>query len=271
MNETTMDEVFSASLREVLRAQVRSVTSARPHWRWRWPLIVFASTALAAGGVAVASGLFSAPGSPVNTPLGNVVTATRTGTATINIGPAPASATDLSLTLTCLSPGSFHFPNGSSADCSRADMSRSPTMRQVSEVVPLSPGITTVTITARANASWTLQAVYVNQVVSAWGVNAKGETYGVPNQKGTPDLIAVVIDHGSVHGYVKSSDLNCADGADVTSPAQAIALDTTQRSISIPVYESDGSTVIGSFVVGRTTRPDVHVVPLASTGLSCGT
>lgn len=269
MNEIALDEVFSASLRDVLRAEVQSASAWQRRWRWHWPLALFVSTALTAGGVAMATGLFSAPGAPVNTPLGNVVTATRTGTATIDIGPAPASATDLSLTLTCLSPGSFHFPNGSSADCSRADMSRSPTMRQVSEVVPLSPGVTTLTVTAQANASWTLQVVYVNQVVSAWGVNANGQTYGVPNQKGTPDLIAVVIEHGTVHGYIKASDLNCADGADVTSPAQAIAQGKTHGSISIPVYESDGTTVVGTFVVGRSAQPGVPVVPLASAGLGC--
>jgi len=42
------------------------------------------------------------------------------------------------------------------------------------------------------------------------GVNANGQTYGVSNQQGTPDLIAVVVDQGKTQGYVEQRELNCA-------------------------------------------------------------
>ena len=213
--------------------------------------------------------MFSPPGAPLDTPLGGVVTATRTGSATIDVGPPPAGATDLSLTVTCLTVGTFDFPNGSSVSCSAADMSHPPIARQASEVVPLSPGIDTVTIDTSANASWSLQVTYVNQVTTSWGVNASGATYGVQNQNGTPDLIAVVIDQGKTQGYVEASELNCASGSDVASLAQALAWDTQNRNISIPVYESNGTTVIGTFIVGNATGPNAPTVPLSSLSLGC--
>jgi len=130
-----------------------------------------------------------------------------------------------------------------------------------------------VTIDTSANASWRLQAVYVNRVTTSWGTNASGQTYGVTNQNGTPDLVAVSIDQGKVQGYVKASDINCASGNYVVhSPAQALAWDAASknRNISIPVYESDGRTVIGVFV-SDSGGPDATTVPLSSLSLGCPT
>jgi hypothetical protein len=215
--------------------------------------------------------VFSPPGAPIDTPLGGAVTATRTGSATIDIGTPPAGATDLSLTFTCLTAGTFDFPDGSSAICGAADLVRPPIYRTSSEIVPLTPGVDTVTITTSANASWTLQAMYVNQVTTPWGINANGKTYGVHNQSGTPDLIAVIINQGSTNGYVEASELNCAGGGDVTSPAEALAWDkaSQNRNVSIPVYESDGVTVVGTFTVGSATGPNAQTVPLSSLSLGC--
>ncbi len=274
MNTLEMDPVFTAALRGALAATVKDTPRARRRWRWRAGTGVFLGLSLAAGGVAVASGVFSPPGAPVNTPLGNLVTATRTGAATIELGAPPATTTDVSLALTCLTVGTFYFPNGSSVSCYVAYMTHEPPIeRTASEVVPLTAGVDTVTITTSPNATWTLQAMYVNQVTTAWGVNASGETYGVVNQHGTPDLVAVIINQGSTHGYVKESDLNCAAGGGVTSPTQALAWDTASRNrnISIPVYESDGATVIGTFVVGNASGSSSQTVPLSSLPLNCST
>jgi hypothetical protein len=231
---------------------------------------VFVGLTLVGGGVALAAGVFSPPGAPIDAQLGGVVTAARTGTATIDLGPPPTGATDLSLALTCLTVGTFDFPNGSMS-CDAADMSHPPLDRQASEVVPLAPGMDTVTISTTTNASWSLQVTYVNQVTTSWGVNASGETYGVQNQNGTPDLIAVVIDQGKTQGYVESSELNCASGGDVESLAQALKWDkvSQNRNVSIPVFESDGTTVIGTFIVGNGTGPNAPTVPLSSLSSDC--
>lgn len=274
MSTLEMDPVFTAALRQVLVATVGDTPRIRRRWRWRLGAGMFVGSTLVAGGVALAAGVFSPPGAPIDTPLGSVVTVTRTGSATIDIGPPPARATDLSLTLTCLTVGTFDFPNGSWLSCDAADLSHPPPVaRDAIEVVPLSPSQHTVTIDTSANASWTLQAMYVNRVTTPWGINASGKSYGVPNQNGTPDLIAVVVDQGKSQGYVKAAELNCAAGGEVESPAQALDWDqaSQNRNISILVYESDGTTVIGTFVVGHASGPDARTVPLSSLSLDCST
>jgi hypothetical protein len=211
MSTLEMDPVFTAALREVLVATVEDTPRVRRRWLWRLGAGMFVGSTLVAGGVALAAGVFAPLGVPIDTPLGNVVTVTRTGSATIDIGPPPPRATDLSLTLTCLTVGTFDFPNGSSMSCDAADLSQPPPDAQEAiEVVPLAPGKDTVTINTSASASWTLQAMYVDQVTTPWGTNARGQTYGVSNQNGTPDLMAVVVDHGAIQGYVNSAELNCA-------------------------------------------------------------
>jgi hypothetical protein len=111
----------------------------------------------------------------------------------------------------------------------------------------------------------------VNQVKTSWGVNANGQTYGVSNQQGTPDLIAVVVDQGKTQGYVEQRELNCASGGDVKSLSEAATWNETSknRNITIPVYENDGVTIIGTFTVGSATGPNVRTVPLSSLSLGC--
>ena len=272
MSTLEMDPVYAAALREALVTNVNNTPRVRRRWRWRLGTGTFVGLTLVAGGIAVAAGVFSPPGAPIDTSLGNVVSATRTGTATIALGAPPAGATSLSLALTCLTVGTFYFPNGSSMSCNASDMSHQPPINgPASEVVPLSPGVDTVTIRTSANAAWMLQVTYVKRVATSWGVNARGETYGVTNQQGTPDLIAVVIDQGKTQGYVESSELNCAGGGGVQSPAQALKWDkvSQNRNVSIPVYESDGTTVVGTFIVGNATGPNASTVPLSSLSLGC--
>jgi hypothetical protein len=262
MTTTEMDPVFASALRDALVAHVEGTARRRRRWRWRLGIGLLGGSGVLVGGVALAASLLQ-PGATMTTPLGRIVTVTRTGTATVDLGSPPNGATGVSLILDCLSAGTFTFPDGSSASCSAADaLNRS----QTSEVEPLQPGETSITITTSPTASWTLQAVYVNQVTTPWATNAEGETFGVPNQNGTPDLEAVLIDGGMEEGYVKVSDLSCASGADyVHNPAEALAWDKihTDTSVAIPAYKSDGTTVIGSFVVGS-TGPGVHIVPLSS-------
>ncbi len=272
MTTREMDPVFASTLREALIANVERTPRLRRRWRWRLGIGVCAGSVFVGGGVALAAGVFSPPGAPLDTQLGNIIVVTRTGSATIDIGPAPATATNVSLTLTCLSVGTFDFPDGSSMTCS-PPLSTAAGSGQSTEVIPLQPGQHMVTIDTSANASWTLQAMYVNRVTTSWGTNASGQTYGVTNQNGTPDLVAVSIDQGKVQGYVKASDINCASGNYVVhSPAQALAWDAASknRNISIPVYESDGRTVIGVFVIDG-GGSDATTVPLSSLSLGCPT
>jgi hypothetical protein len=258
------------------RSQLSEVPSTKP-WRllgrWRHTGIVIGlGVGLSVGGgVAVATGVFSQqqPGAPSDTQLGHVVIVSRSGTATIDLGPAPQRATDVSLTLTGLNVGIFHFPDGSSLGCSQSDLSQVPYGCQAIEVVPLQSGQHTVTITTSTGSSWKLQAMYINRVITPWRTNALGETYGMPNVHGFPDLIAVSFDNGKGAGFVKSTDMNCAmsGGPPPTSPTQALARQKALdgRSVSVPVYKSDGKTNIGTYYVG--IGPHADAIPLSS--LSC--
>lgn len=80
--------------------------------------------------------------------------------------------------------------------------------------------------------------------INGYPVNKNGESYGpdIKDSEISPDLI--LVQSGSVLGYVKSSDLN--DGVD--SLAEAIS--STPTSKTIPIYLEDGITVIGEFYVG---------------------
>jgi hypothetical protein len=155
--------------------------------------------------------------------------------------------------------------------CDATDLTRPSIYRTASEVVPLTAGVDSVTIQTSPDATWTLQVTYVNQVKTSWGVNANGQTYGVSNQQGTPDLIAVVVDQGRTQGYVEQRELNCASGGDVKSLSEAATWNETSknRNITIPVYENDGVTVIGTFTVGSATGPNARTVPLSSLSLGC--
>jgi hypothetical protein len=104
------------------------------------------------------------------------------------------------------------------------------------------------------------------------GYQCECQGCGVQNQNGTPDLIAVLTHQGK-SGYVKAAELNCAGGGDVQSPAEALAWDkeSENRDISIPAYKSDGTTVIGTFIIGDATGPDARTVPFSSLHLDCST
>lgn len=261
MSTTELDLVFASALRDALVAHVEGTSRRRRRWRWRLGIGVFAGGAALAGGAAVAASLLTGPGGTVNTPLGSVVTVSRTGTATVDLGSAPNGATGISWTFTCLSAGTFVFTHGAGVNCGGKTVGS-----KSSYVQPLQPGQTSITITTSPTASWSLKAVYVNSVVTPWATNANGETYGAINTKGTPDLVLVEVEGNKGRGYVKSSDLACASGTDyVHDPSEAVTWTKASqgRSVAIPAYTSNGTTVIGTFVVGS-EGPGIRIVPLST-------
>jgi len=247
MNQIEMDRTFQGALRAALVARVEA-SPARARRRRVWTGAGLLSGVGVLGGVAAAaSGLWVAPGADVVSPLANPVTVTRTGPATVELGAVPAGATGVSLSLTCLTPGNFMFDDGASARCSAADIgtpSATTGYRQ-----ELARGQHTVTITAGPGDQWRLEATYVKAASSSWGVNAKGETYGVRNANGSPVLIAVVATNGA-EGYVYGRELSVQP--DFKSPEEALAWQSAHAgtSVEIPVYRSDGETTVGVFRVG---------------------
>ena len=89
---------------------------------------------------------------------------------------------------------------------------------------------------------------------TAWGVNPKGETFGVENDSGEPDLIAVMATNGK-RGYLYADELDSATGGDVSNPKEAKEWmeGWPHEPVVLNVYESDGETVVGQFVTGSTS------------------
>ena len=255
-----------------VRNQLESVVTKRHNpfvGRWRLGAVLGLGVGLTVGGgVALAAGVFShpLPGSPRQTPLAHTITATHTGTATVELGQPPHRANSVSITLTGLSVGTYRFPNGSSMGCDKSDLASRPYGCRSTAVEPLAAGQDSITITAAPGVTWRLQATYVKEMVAPWKTNALGETYGVPNGKGFPDLVAVSFDQGRKSGYAKWRDLNCDWNGPGTPPATAAngtPAVPAPTSVAIPVYKSNGTTRIGSFVVGEPT-PGSRPVPLSA-------
>ncbi len=263
--QTFPDYRYPAARRQLAEIPRKSPWRILGRWRHTGIVIGLGVGLSVGGGVALANVDFSEPGAPSDTPQGHVVEVSRTGTSTVNLGRAPRKATDVSLTLSGLNVGVYKFPDGSSLGCAASDFKSPAHSCQATEVVRLQPGQHSFTVTTSATISWKLQATYITRVVTPWKVNARGQTYGVPNVHGFPALVAVSVGHGRT-GYVISKDMNCAP----STPTEALALQraTHGKNLSIPAYKSDGTTKIGTFVIGS-VGPGAPVVPLSSLHISC--
>ena len=94
-----------------------------------------------------------------------------------------------------------------------------------------------------------------------YSLNNSGLSYGsalsATSPENEPDLILVVATNG-LEGYVYKSDLNAANGTEAaksfTSPEQAVRWQENQglQDRMITVYNFDGKTSIGEFIIGGT-------------------
>jgi hypothetical protein len=256
-----MDPIFSDGLRALLQRQVETAPQRRRRARWRWGAVAVLAVGLLGGGAAVAMQLDLLPGGTAHSELAAPVTVTRAGTATIQLGPKPGAAKQVKLSLTAFDAGTFELGRGgASVTVTTADLSagaapgatRSTAYLELSQ---LDLGGTALTITTSTpELRWTATLTWVSAETTAWATNARGQTYGVQNAHGSPDLVAVTATNGR-DGYVYSSQLDEVDGTTAaksfTRPEQALEWQKTHRGGDIPVYASDGSTRIGVFHVGQ--------------------
>jgi len=248
-----MDETFAAAVRDLLIEQVQEAGSSsrvvRPAKRWIAAAGGVLALAVAGGGIAYATGAFTTPpGGDAVTKLAPPVTASGTGTQTVALGTPPAGTTAIDIAFTCLTAGDFTFADGAAVKCDSAD-ARSQSPPIATYTLSIAPGQDSTRITATPGSRWRLVATYASVTTTAWGVNASGQTYGVQNQHGVPDLVAVTAtNHRS--GYVYANKL---DPQPPKTIAQALAQNNTSPR-RLTVYESDGKTPIGEFVVGANRR-----------------
>jgi hypothetical protein len=253
-----LDPSFAAALRDEL---VAGVTAPAPvSWWRRRPVLISAGVLIGLGtaGAAAAASLHAGPGGWDVVALAPPVTATLSGTQTLDLGPRPDGANAVQIDITCVTPGQvWVVVDVAAVACDAAGQtSGSP--------FDLAPGQTTWTFTANAGATYRVSVGYRSAQQQPWGVNANGESYGQEKSSvngfgprtaaNVPDLIAVTATNGH-DGYVRAADDAWAangGGAEPTSQAEALARQAANvgKGWAIPVYESDGKTPVGEFVVG---------------------
>lgn len=96
-----------------------------------------------------------------------------------------------------------------------------------------------------------IEANSKNEIKITFPKNKQGQTYGsasdAPSSEDEPDLIRAYGIDGTI-GYVKKEDL---DGPQPKTPEEAIRLTNEAKPREIPLYEVDGETIIGKFIVGE--------------------
>jgi hypothetical protein len=243
----TFDPARSTAVREHLASLAE--VPVRRH-RVALGIGAFALGSLLIGGAAVASGLIALPGADIVTPLADEVTGEFTGTGTLDLGPRPDGATSVEVWVTCLTAGHFFYPDGANMVCDDEDDPRGGKGGS-GYTIPLAEGEHTVTITAGVGERWSIVASYVNEAPTDWGVNDRGESFGVEKDDASPDLLAAYATNGQ-QGYIRVAELAAIDGSSVRNPKEAAAWEENHpkgTSAEIPVYESDGVTEIGVFSI----------------------
>lgn len=247
-----LDPVFAAGVRRALveRPSLNRLHLPR-HSRRTW--FIGGLTLALVGTAGVATGvLLVGPGGQIVTELSAPVTVSGNGNGVLNLGAPPSGATAVQYEFTCLTPGSFKIGYlGTEIVCGPGDVgSRSDTGGGQLSLDGLPDG--TLAVSAGTGQEWHMTAEYVATEITPLAVNANGETYGSEGYGATPDLILAIATTGR-EGYVRRTELDAAGGPEPTSPAQAIEIQKARPpgSIFIPVYESDGITVIGQFEISN--------------------
>lgn len=192
------------------------------------------------------------PGATTVIDLSAPVAVTQTGTSTVQLGSRPSGATAANVSVACLTAGRIAYPDGASIVCGKPSSEGEIVDPRSANygLIDLDPGQTSLRFRAKADVRWKVVANYVRTETSEWGLNAKGETFGVQRHGKSPDLIAVYTTDGN-QGYAYVKDLDGRFPVP-TSAADALAQQETDegRSHSVPVYESDGETTIGAYTIG---------------------
>ncbi len=243
MSVTDMDPRLSDAVRAELSAIGTSHSRLQRQQRHlRLVTVGIGALVLATAIMGAAIVVNSLPGTTTTLPFGLVVTATHTGTAAVDLGPVPTDAGAVVLEVTCLSSrGSISIPTvaqepGGSGDFATFYCTSDNKPWHMSDGLLPSNGGTFITITADPDTRWSVTAQYASTSTSPWGVNERGESYGVCNARGCPDLMAVQVVRGQ-QGYI--------------SAKEETALAQGPGSGYLKVYASDGTTVIGRFAIGN--------------------
>lgn len=92
------------------------------------------------------------------------------------------------------------------------------------------------------------EVLWGHHIISEYKVNENGQTYGkmAENSNEEPDLIETTASNGKT-GYIKATDIDKYGGGDINSLEEAKKYMKNDKPVRIPVYKSDGESVIGYF------------------------
>lgn len=197
-----------------------------------------------------------APGSPVVAVLGEPESVAITGPETVehSLAGRPTEATHAHVVVVPTGPGTLTFgmdPGGNNPSATWV-ASEITSESWSSYDFPLQGGTDMLYLDpTRFTGVVTIQ--YVTHIPTRYGVNSHGQTYGSFAVEGEdPDLGAVVATNGR-EGFVLTSAYKDAIGlTDLPSSPEEALREQEERSgtgISLPVYESDGRTQIGEFII----------------------
>lgn len=201
------------------------------------------------------------PGLTVDTSYSKPVTTTHTGTATVELGPRPPQTEAVTMKLECLSGGTLTWPDGVARTCDGED-SVSMSSLATDFQLPLDPGQENVVIEAGEGTRWRITTSYAISDATEWKTNANGQTYGVPNRTGTPDLVMVLTTGGEA-GWAYADDIDAVGGFETQPPTDTDSQPgpTAEKDTKVPAYKSDGSTLIGEFQTQPEEAPTLLPTP----------
>ncbi|QQS01919.1 MAG: hypothetical protein IPK37_05890 [Austwickia sp.] len=169
--------------------------------------------------------------------VGPLVVREGTGAITVDLGSRPAGANAVAYDVSCLSAGSFSEPFGTMSCDGPGHVWAEPVPLNARDV---SAGQHVFAYTGTGR--YRVRIGWAARTIVPLATNARGQTYGSMAFHLEPDLVSVSMENGGT-GYVLRTDLE-GDGPPRTP------MTTSAVPRKIPVYESDGVTVIGEFTIG---------------------
>lgn len=240
----TLDPAFSNALRSDLVEHVTAAQRSKGRRRlWLGGGAVCTAAAVFVAGTTTASGP-RVPDAPLSAPA----LISGIGPGAVKLPPAPANATYVRVELVCFEATRCDTPGGGGTseqpskiwqrDAIPLTAAMDPTNPQ--RLKPLDPAVGLPIETDR-DVHWRLYATFVDRLNPRSTMLKDGRLIGIPdNASPTPSLVPIDADNGRA-GFVNMTDLlGVADLADPSQPATG----------SLPVYDTDGTTVIGQVSVG---------------------
>lgn len=253
--QTSLGAVWTAEEQKVMRERIladrTSLAAAGSGWRVvrrRWAVVTTSVVgAVALGGVVAVAGLLPA-GQVASPPLAPPLIVNGVGPAMVPVPDAPQGAKYLRLELACFDGSRCNTAGGGveGGDGTKVQRDALPVTDDVDStnpqsLDPLNPG-NGVKIDVEAGTHWRLYAVYTDGLNPDPAPMDDGRTLGIPSNTVLPDLIPAVGTNGEP-GWVEYDLLTY--GADLELTADGV-----QQAL-IPLYDTDGTTVIGEADVSQ--------------------